>query len=169
MFWTALKNRDTVVDIAATRGLLWFCGGLTLLLLGVDLTATSSVLYICYFWFNIQYSLNIFFLHRKNREKLHQEHFISFRVFFAKICHYYYCHYCYCHYSYHYYWHNLSFLVLSQFEFFLSFVTIWVFKFCHNFRFWVLSQFDFLSVVKIWVFRVLSQFEFLSFVTIWVF
>ena len=28
-------------------------------------------------------------------------------------------------------WHNFSFWVLSQFEF-LSFVTIWLFKFCHN-------------------------------------
>ena len=51
------------------------------------------------------------------------------QVVFTKRCHYnYYCHYC--HY---YYYHNLSFWVMSQFV--LSFVTIWVFKFCHNFFF----------------------------------
>ena len=50
----------------------------------------------------------------------------------------------------------------------LSFVPIWVFKFCHNLGFWVLSQFEFefCQNLSLWV---LSQFEFLSFVTIWSF
>ena len=65
--------------------------------------------------------------------------------------------------------HNLSFWVLSQFEF-LSFVTIWVFEFCHDLSFWVLSTFGFLSFVtfRFFIF-ILSQFLFFSFVTIWVF
>ena len=55
--------------------------------------------------------------------------------------------------------HILSFWVLSQFKF-LSFVTIWFFKFVIN------SVFDFCQNLSFWV---LSKFEFLSFVTIWVF
>ena len=59
------------------------------------------------------------------------------------------------------------FLVLSQFDFFFSFVSIWVGE---KNVFWFLSQFDFvkyefLSFVTIWVFVILSQFEFFSFVT----
>ena len=57
------------------------------------------------------------------------------QVVLTKRCHYnYYCHYC--HY---YYYHNLSFWVMSKFE--LSFVKIWVFKFCQFLK--VLSQFFF--------------------------
>ena len=54
---------------------------------------------------------------------------------------------------------NLSVSVLWQFGF-LSCVTIWCFEFCHNLTIWVLSQFNF--YVKIWLF-------FFSFVTILVF
>ena len=43
-----------------------------------------------------------------------------------------------------------------------SFVTIWE-KFCHNLSFWVLTQFDFGHILSHWV---LSQFEFLRFITI---
>ena len=84
----------------------------------------------------------------------------------------------------HLFWfcHNLSFWVLSQFEFlifftvfFKSFVTIRIFKFCKIFSFWfffynlcfsVLSQFD---LCDNWSYWVLWQFEILSFVTILVF
>ena len=60
---------------------------------------------------------------------------------------------------------------MSQFKF-LSFVPIWVFKFCHNLSFVTIWDIQFLlllhnlSFVTIWV---LLQFEFLSFVTIGVF
>ena len=57
--------------------------------------------------------------------------------------------------------HNLSFWVLSQFQFFcfcFFCVAIWISEFCHHFSFWVLSQFEFLSFITIWV---------LNFVTIW--
>ena len=105
---------------------------------------------------------------RENRKKLFREHHIGCGGDnFTKICHYYYsCHYC--HYYCYYYWHNLSFWVLSQLNFF---------EFCHNFYFFlllilllaswvflVLTQFLF---VKFWVF--FCQFEFFSFVKIWFF
>ena len=45
-------------------------------------------------------------------------------------------------------------------------VTFWVFEICYNLSFLVLSQFDYLSFVTIWVFGFLSQFDFFSFVTI---
>ena len=75
--------------------------------------------------------------------------------------------------------HTLSFWVLSQFEFFLNFVTIWVWryvtilvsKFHHNLSliFFILSQFEFLSFITVWVFLVSWQFVFLSFIAIWFF
>ena len=83
-------------------------------------------------------------------------------IVFTKICQYtYYCHY--------YYYHNLSFWVLSQFDF-LCFVTIWVFKFCRSLSFQILSEVVFFIFFKIQIFEfchnlifwVLSQFEFLS-------
>ena len=93
------------------------------------------------------------------------------------------------HYCHYYYYHNLSFWVLSQFDF-LRFVTVWVFEFCHSLivfvpswfflkvfhslSFWVLSPIEFCHILTFWVwsqfeFWVLYQFEFLSFVIIWVF
>ena len=48
---------------------------------------------------------------------------------------------------------------------FLSLVKIWVFEYGHNLSFWVLSQFEFLEFCKNLIFWVLSQFMFLSFIT----
>ena len=82
-------------------------------------------------------------------------------------------------------WSEVEFLVLSQLEF-LSFVAIWVLKFCHNSSFWALSQFEFCNNLSFWVLALLdffliyeqfgfcynfmfefSHFQVLSFVIIW--
>ena len=50
---------------------------------------------------------------------------------------------------------NLNFVAIYVFSFvtiwFFSFVTISVFEFCHNLSFWVMSPFEFLSFITIWV------------------
>ena len=48
------------------------------------------------------------------------------------------------------FFHNLSWWVLSQFEFYFYFVTVWVFEISQNLS-WILSQFKFLILVAIQV------------------
>ena len=88
--------------------------------------------------------------------------------------------------------HNLSFwvmslfelLVLSQFEFFFSFVTILVFDFCYTYSIWVLPKLEFLIFVTIFFLKfyhsfcfefghnirvkVLLQLKLFAFVKIWI-
>ena len=100
--------------------------------------------------------------------------FLSFvRILVFKFCH---------TFEFWHFFHNLSFWVLEQFEFF-SFITVWFLEFvaisviefcCYlrfvtilDFEFLVLSQFEFLSGYNFshWFW---SQLEFQSFITLWV-